>query len=96
MNDNKSNAGDISRRLNISESTVSKALNNCGYVNPQIKAAVIRAADEAGYTPAQKMRRAEQSAGRGNGRLDRYGGIFAVGVFGTARPRDQRAVRRCV
>lgn len=46
----------ISRQTNVSKSTVSKALNNCGGVDPQTKEAILKTARELQYTPIQKIR----------------------------------------
>lgn len=54
--------GEISRRLNLSKSTVSKALNNCGGVDARTKERILRAAREVRYEPAVRRRR-EQRAG---------------------------------
>ncbi len=42
---------DIAARLNMSHSTVSRALNDKGHLSEETKAAVRRAADELGYVP---------------------------------------------
>jgi len=56
MGDDKRKASEISNQINVSKSTVSKALNNCSSVNPETKLAILKAAKELQYTPAQKLR----------------------------------------
>lgn len=53
---------EISRRVQLSKSTVSKALHNCGNVDAGTKEAILRAAREVQYDPAG-ARRAKIQAG---------------------------------
>lgn len=53
---------EISRRVRLSKSTVSKALHNCGNVDAGTKEAILRAAREVQYDPAG-ARRAKIQAG---------------------------------
>lgn len=53
---------EISRRVQLSKSTVSKALHNCGNVDAGTKEAILRAAREVQYAPAG-ARRAKIQAG---------------------------------
>ena len=53
---------EISRRVQLSKSTVSKALHNCGNVDVGTKEAILRAAREVQYDPAG-ARRAKIQAG---------------------------------
>ena len=55
-NQDKNCVNEISRRTNLSKSTVSKALNNCRAVNAQSKEAVVKAACELHYTPPRAGR----------------------------------------
>ena len=48
---------DIAQKANVSATTVSRALNNHGYVNEETKNEIIRIADELGYRPKQYKKR---------------------------------------
>ena len=62
-NQDRSCVDEISRRTNLSKSTVSKALNNCRSVNAQSKEAVVKAARELHYTPPQAGRISRRKSG---------------------------------
>jgi len=63
MKKEKGNAQTISQIMNLSQSTVSKALNNCGSVDSQTKEAILKTAQDLEYTPAQKKRVKQRSTG---------------------------------
>lgn len=59
-NKKKSRIEEVSRAAQVSKSTVSKALNNCGGVDPDMKELILRTAKDMAFTPAQKRRKALQ------------------------------------
>jgi len=48
---------DIAERANVSIATVSRVFNNSGYVTQSKRMAVLKAAEELGYTPPEKSKR---------------------------------------
>ena len=57
----KANIEEVSKRANVSKSTVSKALNNCAGVSADVKLRVLQVAYEMQYEPLQKQRRTKKS-----------------------------------